>query len=103
LSRVNGVRPGRHAQVIRSFRQARIASRTWRQNGADRQGVQGERRPCLLAARSQAPPYLAIAPPGETWAEIGRLIGQRKLSVTADTYTHVLMDGREVDYAELVC
>jgi integrase len=34
---------------------------------------------------------------GRTWAEIGRLVGQRKLSVTADTYTHVLSDGRELD------
>jgi hypothetical protein len=24
--------------------------------------------------------------------------GQRKLSVTADTYTHVLVDGGELDY-----
>jgi integrase len=39
---------------------------------------------------------------GWTWAEIGRLVGQRKLSVTADTYTHVLSDGRELDYAALV-
>jgi integrase len=38
---------------------------------------------------------------GRTWAEIGRLVGQRKLSVTADTYTHVLSDGRELDYATL--
>jgi hypothetical protein len=29
-------------------------------------------------------------------------VGQRKLSVTADTYTHVLSDGRELDYPELV-
>ena len=36
---------------------------------------------------------------GRSWAEIGRLVGQRKLSVTADTYTHVLIDGAEVDYA----
>jgi integrase len=35
---------------------------------------------------------------GRTWAEIGRFGGQRNLSVTADTYTHVLSDGREVDY-----
>lgn len=34
---------------------------------------------------------------GRTWAEIGRFVGQRKLSITADTYTHVLTDGREVD------
>jgi integrase len=35
---------------------------------------------------------------GRSWAEIGRLVGQRKLSITADTYTHVLSDGREVEY-----
>jgi integrase len=39
---------------------------------------------------------------GRTWAEIGRLVGQRKLSVTADTYTHVLSDGREADYVGLL-
>jgi integrase len=38
---------------------------------------------------------------GRTWAEIGRLVGQRKLSVTADTYTHVLLDG-EADYAAIL-
>jgi integrase len=38
---------------------------------------------------------------GRSWAEIGRFVDQRKLSVTADTYTHVLLDGREADYAEL--
>jgi integrase len=37
---------------------------------------------------------------GRSWAEIGRFVGQRKLSITADTYTHVLSDGRELDYAE---
>ena len=39
---------------------------------------------------------------GRTWAEIGRFVGQRKLSVTADTYTHVLTDGRELEYAEVL-
>jgi integrase len=39
---------------------------------------------------------------GRTWAEIGRLVGQRKLSVTADVYTHVLVDGRELDYADVL-
>jgi integrase len=38
---------------------------------------------------------------GRSWAEIGRLVGQRKLSVTADVYTHVLVDARELDYSEL--
>ena len=39
---------------------------------------------------------------GRSWAEIGRFVGQRKLSVTADTYTHVLSDGREADYVGLL-
>ena len=39
---------------------------------------------------------------GKTWAELGRLVSQRKLSITADTYTHVLIDAREVDYAGLM-
>jgi integrase len=39
---------------------------------------------------------------GRTWAEIGRFVGQRKLSVTADVYTHVLSDGSELDYAEVL-
>jgi integrase len=28
---------------------------------------------------------------GLTWAEMARFVGQRKLSITADTYTHVLV------------
>lgn len=39
---------------------------------------------------------------GETWAEIGAKVGQRNLSVTADTYTHALMDYREIDRAKLL-
>lgn len=39
---------------------------------------------------------------GRSWAEIARFVGQRKLSITADTYTHVLVDGREADYAALL-
>jgi integrase len=38
---------------------------------------------------------------GETWALIGARVGQRSLSVTADTYTHVLLDDRELDHAGL--
>ncbi len=29
-------------------------------------------------------------------------MGQRSLKVTSDTYTHVLVDGRELDYATLL-
>jgi integrase len=39
---------------------------------------------------------------GLTSGEIGRFVGQRKPSVTADTYTHVLSDGREANYAGLL-
>ena len=38
----------------------------------------------------------------ESWAEIGAKVGQRNLSVTADRYTHVLIDYREVDRATLL-
>jgi len=36
---------------------------------------------------------------GVSWAQIGQWVGQRSLSVTADTYTHVLSDDRELDRA----
>ena len=39
---------------------------------------------------------------GRSWAEIARFVGQRKLSITADTYSHVMSDGEEVAYAALV-
>jgi integrase len=39
---------------------------------------------------------------GRSWAEVGAFVGQRKLSITADTYTQVLVDGREIDLVELL-
>ena len=39
---------------------------------------------------------------GKTWAEIALIVGNRSEKVLADTYTHVLMDERELDYAELI-
>jgi hypothetical protein len=39
---------------------------------------------------------------GITWAEIGDLVGQRSRLVTADTYSHVLLDSREVDRGALL-
>ena len=39
---------------------------------------------------------------GRSWAEIARFVGQRKLSITADTYSHVMSDGEEVDYREML-
>jgi integrase len=39
---------------------------------------------------------------GMPWARIGESVGQRNLSVTADTYTHVLVDETELDYRRLL-
>ena len=39
---------------------------------------------------------------GMPWARIGEFVGQRNLSVTANTYTHVLVDEAELDYAGLL-
>jgi integrase len=39
---------------------------------------------------------------GVPWARIGEFVGQRDLTVTANTYTHVLVDEAEVDYAALL-
>jgi integrase len=39
---------------------------------------------------------------GIPWARIGEHIGQRNLAVTANTYSHVLADEVELDYAGLL-
>jgi integrase len=39
---------------------------------------------------------------GVPWARIGEHVGQRDLSVTANTYTHVLTDERELDYERML-
>lgn len=39
---------------------------------------------------------------GVPWARIGEHVGQRNLAVTANTYTHVLVDESEIDYAALL-
>jgi integrase len=39
---------------------------------------------------------------GVPWARIGEHVGQRNLAVTANTYTHVLVDETELDYASLI-
>jgi len=39
---------------------------------------------------------------GTSWAEIGARVGQRNLSTTADIYTYVLMDYREIDRSALL-
>jgi integrase len=39
---------------------------------------------------------------GVPWARIGEQVGQRDLAVTANTYTHVVTDEVELDYAVLI-
>jgi integrase len=39
---------------------------------------------------------------GLSWAEIGERVGQRSRLVTADTYSHALIDNREVERATLL-
>jgi integrase len=39
---------------------------------------------------------------GMPWARIGELVGHDDLMTTARTYTHVVVDERELDYAELL-
>ena len=39
---------------------------------------------------------------GVPWARIGEHVGQRNLAVTANTYSHVLPDEAELDYANLL-
>jgi integrase len=40
--------------------------------------------------------------PGLSWPEIGKRVGQRNVATTADTYSHVLMDYREIDRPKLL-
>jgi integrase len=46
--------------------------------------------------------HLAHALAGIPWVRIGEHVGQRDLAVTANTYTHMLIDETELDYASLL-
>ena len=39
---------------------------------------------------------------GMPWAHIGELVGHGDIVTTARTYTHVMGDGAELDYAEVL-
>jgi hypothetical protein len=57
---------------------------------------------CQRSLRTtSAPADLAAAPGGVPWARIGEHVGQRNLAKTANTYSHVLADERELDYGSL--
>ena len=59
-----------------------------------------------IAAAEQESVVLAlgnvIRMQGSSWAQISELVGNASAKVLADTYTHVLMDEREVDYASVI-
>jgi len=59
----------------------------------DRASVHGGGRAVVLAARPPASTDLSLLHlRGVPWARIGEHVGQRNLAVTANTYTHVLVD-----------
>ena len=68
----------------------------------DCEGVQGRRRAAVQPARPPAPRISLLHLRGVPWARIGEFVGQRNLAVTANTYSHVLVDEAEVDYADLL-
>ena len=45
---------------------------------------------------------ISILHNGVSWAEIGERVGQRSRLVTADTYSHAMIDASEVDRAKLL-
>jgi hypothetical protein len=59
--------------------------------------------PRLQPARPPPPRRISLLHLGGVpWARIGEHVGQRYLAVTANTYTHVLVDEAELDYSELL-
>lgn len=63
-----------------------------------------EQSACLYSARTTCATDASVSCASRVarGAEIARFVGQRKLSLTADTHTHVLVDGREVDLGRLL-
>ena len=79
------------------------------------QGVTADRLRTAISRACTAPGVPAFSPHdlrhrcisllhlgGVPWTRIGEHVGQRNLAVTANTYSHVLVDERELDYGELV-
>jgi integrase len=82
--------------------------------GACFQGVTADRLRTAIARRCTAAGVPAFSPhdlrhrrisllhlSGVPWARIGEHVGQRKPRRDANTYTHVLVDENEIDYAAL--
>jgi hypothetical protein len=56
----------------------------------------------IFAARPAPPQDQPLHLRGEPWARIDEFVGQRNLAVTANTYSHVMLEEGEVDYARLL-
>ena len=89
----------RHRPQGRQRRPRRLGSR--RAADRDREGLQGGRHlwsPHDLRHRRISLLHLRGVP----WARIAEFVGQRDLTVTANTYSHVLVDEAELDYAAML-
>jgi hypothetical protein len=64
--------------------------------------MHGRRRADVFPARPAAPADRSAPLAGVPWAQIGEHVGQRNLAVTANTYTHVLVDEAELDYGAML-
>jgi integrase len=78
--------------------------RLWRRRSedGDSEGVQGGGHSALVAHDLRHRRISLLHLRGVPWARIGEFVGQRNLSITADTYTHVLVDEAELDYGRLL-
>jgi hypothetical protein len=68
----------------------------------DRSRLPRYRDAAVESPRPEASAHLAATRAGRSWAEIAELVGNRSAKVLSDTYTHVLMDERELDYETLL-
>jgi integrase len=73
-----------------------------RAQNVDREGLPGGGDPALVAHDLRHRRISLLHLRGVPWARIGEFVGQRDLNVTANTYTHVLMDENELDYRRLL-
>jgi hypothetical protein len=68
----------------------------------DYESLSRRRRADVLTPRSAASRISLLHLSGVPWARIGEHVGQRNLAVTANTYSHVLADEAELNYANLL-
>ena len=64
--------------------------------------MQGDGCPVVLAHDLRHRRISLLHLRGVPWVRIGEYVGQRNLAVTANTYTHVVVDEAELDYSELL-